>query len=85
MMRLQSFDAERSKNDLCVIQTSLMPRVSYNAKIIPRVYVRGFVRCHFRIGLRQGLHSWIVRGVHNVVGEVDKKLSKATFRSSIVA
>lgn len=84
-MRLQFSNAERSKNDLCVIQPSLMPRVSYNAKIIPRVYVRGFVRCHFRTGLRQGLHSWVVCCVHNIVGEVDKKLSEATFRSSIVA
>ena len=62
-----------------------MPRIFYSAKIIPRVYVRSFRAKVIPKPIRQRLDSRVVACVHDIIGEVDKKLGKTTFRSSIIA
>ena len=49
------------------------------------VYLPGIHELLFVIGESQALHSLVVRCVHHIIREIDKKLSKTAFCGSVIA
>lgn len=46
--------------------------------------LKAFMDRHAHIRIRRPLHALVVRGVDNIVGEVDKELRETTLRGCVV-